>query len=70
MSLKDNWNWLKKFLKEVWNEADPKEGNVIWPSKQEIGKTTVAVIVTIGIAAAYIGLLDYVFANLLKLIFG
>ncbi len=69
LKIKENWNLLKEFLKEVWLEANPKNGNVVWPSKKEIGATTLAVVVTIAIVSVYVGILDYIFALIIKLIF-
>ena len=69
LKIKENWLNLREFLKEVWVEANPKNGNVVWPTRKEIGATTVAVIVTIMIAAIYVGLLDYIFAFIIQIIF-
>ncbi|HPG32041.1 MAG TPA: preprotein translocase subunit SecE [bacterium] len=69
LKIKENWNLLKDFLKEVWFEANPKNGNVVWPSKKEIGATTLAVVVTIAIISVYVGVLDYIFALIIKLIY-
>jgi len=69
IKIKENWGLLKDFLKDVWTEANPKNGNVIWPTRKEIGATTLAVIATIALVAAYVGVLDYIFAYLIKLIF-
>lgn len=66
IKLKENWNLLKDFLKEVWVEANPKNGNVIWPDKKQIGATTVAVIIAVIVVAVYVGLLDYIFAFIVK----
>jgi preprotein translocase SecE subunit len=70
MSVKNRIGQLKNFLNEVWFEANPKNGNVVWPSKKEIWTTTGVVIIFVLIASLYIGLLDGIFSFLLKLIFG
>jgi len=69
MSIKENWLDLKQYLKEVWIEGNPKNGNVVWPNKKEIGTTTIVVLVFLVISAVYIGLVDFAFSKLLKLIF-
>ncbi len=69
LKIKENWAQLKDFLREVWAEANPKNGNVVWPTRKEIGATTIAVMVTVLIAAIYVGALDYIFALIIKLIF-
>ncbi|HON55615.1 MAG TPA: preprotein translocase subunit SecE [bacterium] len=66
MNAKENWEWLKKFLKEVWIEANPKNGNVIWPDKKQIGATTIAVVIAIILVSIYVGILDYIFAFIVK----
>ena len=69
LKLKENWLELKDFLRKVWIEADPKNGNIVWPSKKEIWQTTLIVIITIAIVSIYVGILDYIFAWLLKIFF-
>jgi preprotein translocase SecE subunit len=70
MNIKEQFKSLKKYLNDVWIEANPKNGNVVWPTRKTVGLTTIAVIVTLAIASAYIGSLDYIFGSLLKLVIG
>ncbi|HZD60531.1 MAG TPA: preprotein translocase subunit SecE [Anaerolineae bacterium] len=53
-----------KFFKDVRFEL----GKVIWPGRQEIVASTVVVIVAVAFFAAFIGLIDLAFVNLIKLI--
>lgn len=56
---------LQKFLKEVRSELK----KVSWPNKSQVVVNTTAVIVVSVICGVYIGLVDAVFAKILKLIF-
>lgn len=53
-----------KFFKDVRFEL----GKVIWPGKQEIIAATVVVLVAVAFFSVFIGLIDLVFVNLIKLI--
>jgi preprotein translocase SecE subunit len=63
--MKKHINNLINFLKEVWMEVHPKKGNVDWPQRDEVVGSTIAVLIAVLISAVYIGLLDYVFSNVL-----
>ena len=55
------WNFIMRgvqFIKEVWAELN----KVVWPSKAETKAYTLVVIVAVTVVAAYIGILDVVFA--------
>ena len=53
------------FVKEVRVEL----GKVAWSSRQELMDATVAVIVVTGIMAIFIGLIDFILAKLLSVVF-
>lgn len=55
---------IKKFLREYKSELK----KIVWYSPKQTAKSTVLVVVTIVIAAACIGALDFVFSNLLTLL--
>ncbi|MBE0447946.1 MAG: preprotein translocase subunit SecE [Actinobacteria bacterium] len=55
---------VKKFFRDVRVEL----GKVIWPGREEIVASTVVVLVAVIFFAAFIGLIDLVFVNLVKLI--
>lgn len=48
------------FIKEVWMELQ----RVVWPSHEETNAYTGVVIVAVAIVAAWVGLLDFIFTNL------
>jgi len=54
----------KRFFKEAALELK----KVTWPSKNELVGSTVVVIVTVLILAAFIGVVDVILAGLLKII--
>ncbi len=53
---------IKFFLLDVYKELK----KVSWPTKNEIKESTVIVIVTVGISAAFIGTVDFFFGNVLS----
>jgi preprotein translocase subunit SecE len=53
-----------QFTKDIESEAK----RITWPSRQETIKSTLAVIVISGIFASFLGLVDYVFSWVIKLI--
>ena len=55
---------LPRFLREVRVEM----GKVTWPSRAELIQSTSVVVVAVLIAAAYIGLLDFVWSSLVHLV--
>mgnify|MGYP002712539576 CR=1 FL=1 len=62
---KSSTNGLVKFLREL--KAEVKR--ITWPSRNEIKKSTIIVFVFCAIAAALIGIFDYGFSGLYKIIF-
>lgn len=48
------------FIKEVWMELQ----RVVWPSHEETNAYTGVVIVAVAIVAAWVGMLDFIFTNL------
>jgi preprotein translocase subunit SecE len=53
-----------KFLKEV--KAELKK--VVWPSRKEVVKLTIIVVIVSIIIGAYIGVLDFIFTGLMNLL--
>ncbi len=51
---------IAAFIKEVWMELQ----RVVWPSHEETNAYTGVVIVAVAIVAAWVGLLDFIFTNL------
>ena len=60
-SLTETWEATARFLREVRGEIR----KVTWPQKKEIIGSTVVVIVSVGIMAIFLGLVDLVLQNLL-----
>jgi preprotein translocase subunit SecE len=55
---------LGKFLREVWNELQ----RVVWPTNEECSGFTVVVIIGVVVVAAWVGLWDLIFRQLMLLI--
>lgn len=55
---------VAQFTKDIESEAK----RITWPSRQETIKSTLAVIVISAIFATFLGLVDYVFSWVIKLI--
>ena len=62
---KSNQKGISKFFREL--KAETKR--ITWPSKQDIKKASIAVVSFSFIFVILVGLLDYGFNNLYKLIF-
>jgi len=60
MQMKLFFNKIIKYFSEVWGEVKPGEGKVSWPSMEEIKGSTWLVVVTVGIVAVYLGVIDMV----------
>ncbi len=60
-SVTEAWDATTRFLREVRGEIR----KVTWPQKKEIIGSTVVVIVSVGIMAIFLGLVDLVLQNLL-----
>ena len=58
----------RKFLKEVWQEVDPKRGKVSWPDKDSVITSTIIVGVFVAICSIYIAVLDWLFLKLVNFI--
>jgi preprotein translocase subunit SecE len=63
---KNIWKRMTSFLKDARGEMK----KVTWPSKNDLYKTTVAVIVSSVIFGIYLFGVDFVFARLIKEIMG
>ena len=55
---------VAQFSKDIESEAK----RITWPSRQETIKSTLAVIVISGVFATFLGLVDYLFSWVIKLI--
>jgi preprotein translocase subunit SecE len=62
---KSNQKGIVKFFKELKSEAN----RITWPSKEDVKKATYAVTSFSFLFVVFVGLLDYGFNNLYKLIF-
>ncbi|WP_291632931.1 preprotein translocase subunit SecE [Clostridium sp.] len=62
---KSNQKGIVKFFRELKSEAK----RITWPSKKDIKKSSIAVAGFSFLFVIYVGLLDYGFQNLYKLIF-
>lgn len=62
---KPNREVVAKFVREI--KAEIKR--ITWPTKKDVKKAAIAVGVLCLMYATYIGVLDYAFQNLFKLIF-
>jgi len=60
MQMKLFFNKIIKYFSEVWGEVKAGEGKVSWTSMEEIKGSTWLVVVTVGIAAVYLGVIDMV----------
>jgi len=56
------WTKVQDFFVSVWKELK----RVSWPTKKEVYGTTLVVVVTILIFAAYLGIVDLVLAFIQK----
>lgn len=55
---------LRTFLREVWMEL----GKVTWPSRADLVQATMVVMVAVAISAAYIGVWDLIWSQLVNLV--
>jgi len=55
---------LSKFMRDVRVEMS----KVTWPTRSELMQSTLVVIVAVAIAAAYTGVIDWVFSHLVTLV--
>jgi preprotein translocase SecE subunit len=60
-SLKGLW----KFLQDVWRECHPQKGRVTWPTVKAIRVSTMVVIMSSVLLAAYILVCDQILRTLL-----
>ena len=61
---KQKVNSIGKFFRDVRIEL----GKVIWPGRGEVVASTMVVIVAVAFFTVFIGLIDVVFVNIIKLI--
>ncbi|NLI75502.1 MAG: preprotein translocase subunit SecE [Candidatus Riflebacteria bacterium] len=68
--LKAYWRDFSRYLMEVWIEVRPQKGRVVWPTVDNIKLSTKVVIVSSLGIGVFIGVLDILFGEILKLIIG
>lgn len=64
------WKEFTRYLTEVWIEVRPHKGRVVWPNMDGVKLSTKVVIISSIGVGLFIGLLDYIFAGLLKMLVG
>ncbi len=57
---------LIQFIKDAWRELK----NVTWPGRKEIVASTIIVVLVTIVLMIYLGVLDFLLAKAMKLIFG
>lgn len=68
--LKAYWREFSRYLMEVWIEVRPQKGRVVWPTMDNVNTSTrVVIISSLGIGI-FIGFLDIIFGEFLKVIIG
>lgn len=68
--LRTYWKELSRHLMEVWIEVRPEKGRVAWPTFENIKLSTKVVIISSIGLGLFIGLLDVVLGEVLKVIVG
>lgn len=68
--IKETFFKIKRFLKEVWTEVEPKGGKVSWPNRKMILASTTVVIICVSIITLYIYIVDAVFILLINQLIG
>ncbi|HEY3375291.1 MAG TPA: preprotein translocase subunit SecE [Candidatus Aquicultor sp.] len=61
---KKGFDSMGKFLKDVRVEL----GKVIWPGRNEVASSTVVVLLAVAFFAIFIGLVDQVFVQLIRVL--
>ena len=64
------WKDTLQFLREVWHEVSFKNGRVSWPTYDSVVASTKVVIVSSIGLGAFIGFLDVLLGQILKMIIG
>lgn len=65
MSLKDRWNYIKDYLRGVYNELR----KVYWPTRNQLVAYTTVVLVSVALVAVMIWVFDSLLSYLLNLLF-
>ncbi len=60
------WKDFSRYLQEVWIEVRPNKGRVVWPAYENVKLSTKAVVVSSIFLGLFIGVMDYLFAAMLK----
>ena len=58
--------WLRNYVGEIWAELK----KVVWPTRAEVRRLTIMVIVIAGSIGIFLGAADYGFTRLMELIVG
>lgn len=61
---------LGRYFSEVWGEVKPGEGKVSWPTIDEVKGSTWLIIVTVGIVAVYLGVIDLLVGYIVSWLLG
>lgn len=62
MDFKDKLNGIKEYFREVYTEAK----RVTWPSKKDAVKGTYVVLITVVVAAIFLGIVDVGLAKVIQ----
>lgn len=68
--LKEYWNDIVKYLKEVWIEIRPNKGRVIWPTYDNVKLATKVVIISSLGLGMFIGFFDVILSEIFKWLIG
>jgi len=68
--LREYWKEFSRYLVEVWIEVRPHKGRVAWPNLDTVKLSTKVVIASSIGLGFFIGILDLMFGEILKLIIG
>jgi len=68
-----SWWWIKeglmKRLIQYFKDSYAEMKKVMWPTKDEVSSSTVVVLVSVVIFAVLLGVIDFLLANLIEILF-
>lgn len=64
------WKNISQYMHEVWVEVRPNNGRVTWPTWESVKISTKVVIASSLFLGLFIGLLDFIFAQIYTAIIG
>ena len=56
-------------VREFYNDVKAESAKVSWPTRQELRDSTTVVIVTVLLVAAFVGIVDRILSEAVKLLF-